>query len=243
MKAFSFRAKRGNVVWIEANRLVVGGRARATEGLVSESQLAQALLALPPGPTKWVLDDLLAPSVIVKDIAEVPRGGEAREAFFKWKYGQVMAVEGTYSVQGLSLGDQGWLMAGMSLDMHDAWIDMAARLGRPVHLMIPRWVWLYNMAASTREAPGMLLSLCRTESGGFSGSIATWGRTLSLVRQWPDAANISTWMYDRIEPTMAFLQRGGAVPAEMLVWGPDSWPNGAIPHKVFQPTIPSQEAI
>jgi hypothetical protein len=243
MKLFSMKAKSGSVVWMEANRLVTGGRVRTAEGIATEGQLAQALSALPPGPTKWILDDLMAPSVIVKDITEVPKGGEARDAFLKWKYGQVLAVEGAYSVQGHPLGEQGWLLSGMPMDLHDSWIDLAARLGRPIHLMIPRWLWLFNRAAPTREAPGMLLSLCRTESGGYSGSIATWGRTLSLVRQWQDAANVSAWMYDRIEPTAAFLQRDGVVPAEILVWGPDAWPSGPIPHKVFQSMIPSQEAI
>jgi hypothetical protein len=243
MKMFSFKAKSGNVVWIETNRLVVGGRARTTDGIATEGLLTQALSLLPPGPTKWVLDDLIAPSVIVKDIAEVPRGGEAREAFFKWKYGQVLAVTGAYSVQGYSLGEQGWLLSGMPLELCESWIDLAARLNRPIHLMIPRWLWLFNRAAPTREAPGMLLSLCQTDGGKFSGSIATWGKMLSLVRQWQDSANISAWMYDRIEPTVAFLQRDGVVPTEMLVWGPDVWSNGPIPHKVFQPMIPSQEAI
>jgi hypothetical protein len=240
---FSFKPKAGSVVWMEANRLVTGSRVRTTDGAPTKDQLTQALAALPPGPTKWILDDLMAPSVIVKDVAEVPRGGDAREAFFKWKYGQVLAVDGAYSVQGHSLGEQGWLLSGMPLELHDSWIDLAAGLGRPIHLMIPRWLWLYNRAAPTREAPGMLLSLCRTDDGGFSGSIATWGRTLSLVRQWQDSANISTWMYDRIEPTAAFLQRDGVTPAEMLVWGPDNWPNGPVPHKIFQPAIPSQETI
>jgi len=243
MKLFSIGNNSGSIVWVEPNRIVAGGRARAADGHATEDQMAQALSALPPGPTKWILDDLIAPSVIAKDIAEVPKGGEAREAFFRWKYGQLLAVEGTYSVQGHPLGEQGWLLSGMPLHLYDSWIDLAARLGRPAHLMVPRWLWLFNRVASTREAPGMLLSLRKTENGGFNGSIATWGRALSLVRQWQDAANISTWMYDRIEPTAAFLQRDGAAPAEMLVWGSDSWPNGSIPHKVFQSAIPSQEAI
>jgi len=243
MSLFSIKAAQGNVVWIETNRLAAGGKIRITDRLATEDQLSLALSSLPTGPTKWILDDIIAPSIIVKDIAEVPRGAEAREAFFKWKYGQTLAVEGIYTVHGLSLGDQGWLLSGMPLDLQETWINLAARLGRPLHAMIPRWLWLYNRAASTREKPGMLLSLCKTEGEKYTGSIATWGKTLSLIRQWPDAVNVRTWASDRINPTIAFLQRDGRAPMEMLVWGPEEWPNGPIPHKVFQSLIPGQEAI
>jgi hypothetical protein len=109
--------------------------------------------------------------------------------------------------------------------------------------MIPRWLWLYNRAAATREKPGMLVSLFKIDGDKYTGSLATWGRTLSLLRQWPDAADIRTWLSDRIEPTVAYLQRDGRMPTEMLVWGPNDWPSGNIPHKVFQSEIPNQEAI
>jgi hypothetical protein len=194
-------------------------------------------------PTKWILDDLIAPSMVVKDIVEVPKGTEARESFFKWKFSQALAVEGSYAVQGLSLGEQGWLLSGISRDIQETWINLAAKMGRPLHQMVPRWLWLYNRAASTREKPGMLVSLFKAEENKFTGSIATWSRTLTLLRQWPDAADIQTWNSDRIEPTLAYLDRDGRTPAEMLVWGPDDWPAGVIPHKVFQSEIPNQEAI
>ena len=243
MRLLSIKASQGNVVWIEPNRLVIGGKIRVIDGFPTEDQLALALTSIPAGPTKWILDDLIAPSVIVKDIVEVPKGTEARESFFRWKYGQSLAIEGAHAVQGLSLGEQGWLLAGMPLNLQEAWINLAAKLGRPVHAMIPRWLWLYNRAAPTREKAGLLLSLCQTDRDKFTGSIATWGRTLSLIRQWPDAANINAWTSDRIGPTVAFLQRDGRTPTEFLVWGPDDWPNGSIPHKVFQSIIPSHEAV
>ncbi|MDR1841906.1 MAG: hypothetical protein LBQ86_08310 [Holophagales bacterium] len=243
MSLFSIKAKQGNVVWIETNRLATGGKIRITDALATEDQLSLALSSLPTGPTKWILDDVIAPSIILKDIIEVPKGSEAREAFFRWKYGQALAVEGAYAVQGLSLGEQGWLLSGMPLDLQETWINLAAKLGRPLHAMIPRWLWLYNRAASTREKPGMLLSLCKAGGETYTGSIATWGKTLSLIRQWSDSADIRVWMSDRIEPTIAFLQRDGKTPMELLVWGPDDWPTGAIPHKVFQSLIPNQEAI
>jgi len=243
MRLLSIKASQGNVVWVEPNKLVIGGRIRAIDGLPTEDQLAQALTSIPAGPTKWILDDIIAPSVIVKDIVEVPKGAEARESFFKWKYSQSLAVEGAHSVQGLSLGEQGWLLSGMPLGIQETWINLAAKLGRPIHAMLPRWLWLYNRAAPTRDKPGLLLSLCQTDKDKFTGSIATWSRTLSLIRQWPDAASIRSWMSDRIGPTVAFLQRDGGAPMEFLIWGPDDWPSGPIPNKVFQSVIPSQEAI
>jgi hypothetical protein len=243
MKLFSFKATLGRILWIEPNRLVAGGKVIITNGLPTEEQLARGLTALPTGPTKWILDDLIAPSMVVKDIVDIPKGAEAREAFFKWKYAQALAIEGTFAVQGLSLGEQGWLLAGMPLDIQETWINLAAKLGRPLHAIVPRWLWLFNRAASTREKPGMLVSLFKTEGDKYTGSIATWGRTLSLLRQWPDAASVKTWVSDRIEPTVAFLQRDGRTPMEILVWGPNDWPSGNIPHKVFQSEIPSQETI
>jgi hypothetical protein len=243
MSPFSFKASQGNIVWIEPNRLVVGGKVRTIGDLPTEDQLAQALSMLPTGPTKWILDDHIAPSIIVKDIVEIPRGTEARESFLRWKYGQVLGLEGTYAVQGLSLGDQGWLLSGIPLALQETWINLAAKLNRPLHAMVPRWLWLYNRAAPTREKPGMLLSLCQAEGGTYTGSVATWGKTLSLVRQWSDVASVDVWISDRIEPTVAFLHRDGKTPLELIVWGPDDWPQSAMPHKVFQPIIPSQEAI
>ena len=243
MKLFSFKAATGSVVWIEPNRLIAGSKVFITEGLPTENQLAQALTALPAGPTKWILDDLIAPSAVVKDIVELPKGGEARESFFKWKFAQALAAEGPHAVQGIPLGEQGWLLAGMPLGIQEAWINLAAKLGRPLHAMIPRWLWLYNRAASTREKPGMLISLFRTEEDNYTGSLAAWGKTLSILRQWPDAADVKAWIADRIEPTVAFLQRDGRTPMELLVWGPSDWPAGPIPHKVFEQGIPAREAV
>jgi hypothetical protein len=243
MKPFTFKATFGSVVWIEPNRVVAGSRAVAASGLPTEDQLGRALAFLPAGPTKWVLDDIIAPSMVVKDIIEVPKGSEARESFFRWKFAQALALDGNYTVQGLSLGDQGWLLVGMPRDLQETWVNLAAKLGRPVHVMIPRWLWLYNRAASTREKTGMLLSLLKTDGNLFTGSLATWGKTLSILRQWPEAADIKTWISDRIEPTVAFLGRDGRTPLEMLVWGISDWPDGSIPHKVFQQDIPSREAI
>jgi hypothetical protein len=243
MKLVSFKATLGRVVWIEPNRLIAGGKVVITNGLPTEDQLARGLNGIPAGPTKWILDDTIAPSMVVKDILDVPKGAEAREAFFKWKYAQALGVDGNYAVQGLSLGEQGWLLAGIPLDIQEAWINLAAKMGRPLHAMIPRWLWLYNRASSTREKPGMLVSLFKTDGDKYTGSIATWARALSLLRQWPDAADVKTWLSDRIEPTVAFLQRDGQAPTEILVWGPSDWPSGNIPHKVFQSEIPNQEAI
>ena len=243
MKFFSFAPSQGNVVWIEPNRLVAGGKVVVTGDIATEDQLAIALNSLPAGPTKWILDDLIAPSIIVKDIIEVPNGAEAKEAFFRWKYCQVLSLEGVHAVQGISLGEHGWLLSGMPLAIQESWLALATRLGRPAHAVIPRWLWLYNRAAPTREKPGMLLSLCQTNPGNYTGSIATWGRLLTLVRQWPDEAPVGAWITDRIEPTVAFLQRDGKTPMEILVWGPEDWPDGSLPHQVFQSIIPSQEAI
>ena len=243
MNLFSFKATQGNIVWIEPNKIVVNGRERTADEIPSEGQLTAALNSIPPGPTKWILDDALTPSALVKDIMEVPRGSEARDAFFRWKFGQVLAVDGQYSVQGVPLGEHGWLLAGMPLDLQDAWTNLAAKLGRHVHAMVPRWLWLYNRVAATREMPGMLLSLCHSGNGEYTGSIVSWWKTLTLVRQWSDAAPAGSWISDRIEPTIAFLQRDGKTPMELLVWGPDDWPKCPLPHKVFQPAIASQEAV
>jgi hypothetical protein len=218
------------------------GSAIPLAGLPSEAQLSQALSALPVGPTKWIVDDLWAPAAILRDIVELPAGPEAREQFFRWKYGQTLALEGTHAVQSLPVGPA-WLLVGMPGELRDAWMGLAARLGRPLHTLIPRWLWLYNRLAPTRELPGLLLSLCPHGPDEFTGTLAAWGRDLALLRQWPDPASPEVWAQERVAPTVAYLQRDGRTPQELFLWGLPTLPGLDLPIRAIQPEIPLQEAL
>ena len=70
MSLFSFGAKTASVLWIEPHRLHTESGDRgihSSNGFPSEDELAQALTNLPPGPTQWIVDDLMAPSVLLRE--------------------------------------------------------------------------------------------------------------------------------------------------------------------------------
>jgi hypothetical protein len=242
MNILSLKHKPLSLVWLEPHRIQAGDHRRALAGMPTEDELAQALVALPEGPTSWVIDDLWAPTILLRDIVELPAGAEAREAFFKWRYQQSLALEGTPTVQAHPLGENAWLLAGMPEATRDAWLRVSTGLARPMHSLVPRWLWIYNRMAPTRERPGMLLSLCPTEDGDrFTGSLVAWGRDLALMRQWSEPLDAKGWTQERVLPTAAYLQRESRYPQDLLVWGAPHWPEGPIPHQILPPVIPVQE--
>lgn len=242
MKGWTLQEKTCSVVWIEPHRLLAGGRSRPNAGLPTEDQLAQVLSALPAGPTSWVLDDRWCPSLLVRNLVDLPSGAEPREAFFRWRYTQSLALQGNWSVQALSLGEESWLLAGISAETRESWLQLALRLQRPIHALMPRWLWAYNQLAPSREAPGLLLSLCDEGDGTYSGTLAAWGQQLTLLRQWPEGLNPEGWWAERILPSLAFLQRDARVPQELMYLGAPTWPDGPLPCRRFPSEIPTQEA-
>lgn len=243
MSGWGLKAAPASVVWLEPHRILAGGKAQSLAGVPGEDQLGPALTALPQGPTAWIVDDLWTPSVLVRDIVTLPAGTEAREAFFRWKFSQSLALEAPHSVQALPLEEGIWLLAGIREDLRESWLQASMRLARPMHSLLPRWLFLYNRLAPSRELPGMLLSLCPHPEGGFTGTLAAWGRTLTLLRQWAEPADPETWQRDRILPTAAFLQRESRPPQELWVWGSELWPDAGMPMHLIQPVIPGQEAV
>ncbi|WP_005037309.1 hypothetical protein [Holophaga foetida] len=236
------RSSGGPVVWVEPSRLQAGGQTKAPGGVPTEDHLAQVLAPLPAGPTRWIVDDLWAPSLFLQDVVELPKGTEAREAFFQWRYTQGLGLEGPQAVQALAIGSA-WLLVGIPQSLVEPWTQVAAKLARPIFAMVPRWLWLYNRLAPSQETPGMLLSLAPAESGTFTGSLVAWGGTLSLIRQWHEPADANTWMQERVLPTLAYLQREGSMPHGLWIWGSSTWPSGPVPHHILPPEIPAQEAF
>jgi hypothetical protein len=243
MTGLRLRATPASVLWLEPQRVVAGTQQRPLDGVPGEDRLAPILSGLPQGPTAWIVDDLWAPSVLARDVVALPSGSEAREAYFKWKLTQSLALEQPHAVQSLDLGDGTWLLTGIREDLRESWLQTALRLGRPMHSLLPRWIYLYNRLAPSREMPGMLLSLCAHSGGEFTGTLAAWGRTLTLVRQWSEPADPETWVRDRVAPTAAYLQRDSRPPQELWVWGAREWPDSGLPLHILQPEIPAQEAV
>lgn len=229
------------MVWLEPHRVHAGGSHAPLDGWPGEDQLASVLANLPPGPTSWVLDDLWAPALLLRDIVELPVRAEEREAFFRWRFSQTLALEEPQSVQALLLEEGTWLLAGLGHARKEALVQTALRLNRPIHALVPRWLWVYNRLAPVQEAPGMLLSLTPVGEGRYAGTLAAWGRTLCLLRQWADPASPETWMSERVLPSAAFLQREGRPPRQLWIWGAPEWPEATIPTRVLQPEIPAQE--
>jgi hypothetical protein len=243
MRGLSLKATPASLVWLEPHRIIAGGKSRPLDGLPGEDRLGPILAELPQGPTAWIVDDLWGPSLLLRDIVTLPAGTDAREAFFRWKFSQSLALEAPHSVQALDLGDGVWLLAGIREELRESWLQMSVRLARPLHSLLPRWLYLYNRLAPSRELPGMLLSLCPHPGGGFTGTLAAWGRTLTLLRQWADPADPETWQQERVLPTAAYLQRDSRPPQELWVWGTGSWPDPGLPLHIIQPEIPTQEAL
>ncbi|WP_306601141.1 hypothetical protein [Geothrix sp. 21YS21S-2] len=231
------------MVWLEPHRVHAGGRERAISGPLTADTLVMALGDLPPGPARWVVDDAWIPSVLLRDIVELPAGIEAREAFFRWRFGQSLALEAPQAVQALSLGDNAWLLAGLPEATRETWIQASLTLGRPIRSLLPRWLWLYNRLAPSREVPGMLLSLCPAREGAFTGTLAAWGRHLALLRQWTDPATPGAWIQERVLPSAAYLHRESRSPHELLVWGAPDWPGLGIPRRILPPDLPDREAL
>ena len=243
MSPFRLRPSQASMVWLEPHRVHAGGQTRALSGFPAEDQLAQVLSNLPQGPTKWIVDDLWAPSLLLSDVVELPSGAEARDAFFRWRYAQHLALVEPQSVQALELDEASWLLVGMPHSHRESWLQLALRLSRPIHALMPRWMWIYNRLSPTLHAPGMLLSLSRDEDGYFTGTLAAWGRTLNLLRQWHEPASPEAWMEERVLPTAAFLQRENRSPQELLVWGAGSWPEGTLASRLLPFEIPAQEVL
>ena len=235
------RAKHASMVWLEPSRVHAGGQEHPFSGAAGE--LERILGTLPPGPTGWVVDDAWAPTLLLRDIVELPPGAEAREAFFRWRYAQDLVLDQPQFVQALALEDNAWLLAGMAQQLRDDWVQAATAAGRPMRRLLPRWLWLYNRLAPGRELPGLLLSLAPAGDGRFTGTLAAWGRSLILLRQWSEPASAEDWCQERVLPTIAYLQRDARSPQELHVWGAPRWPDCGVPAHFVLPEIPAQESL
>lgn len=230
-----------SLLWVENHRIQAGSHQRPLPGLPTEDQLAQALAALPAGPTRWVVDDLWVPSVLLRDLPELPRGAEAQEAFFRWRFGQTLALEAPHAVQSILVEPGTWLAAGIREDLRETWIQLSLRLDRSMRALTPRWLHLYNQLAPDLDLPGMLLSLSPMGGDGYAGTLVAWGRTLCLVRQWAEPLSPEGWNAERIAPSAAFLQREARTPQQMLVWGARTWPEGTVPARCLDDRAPAGE--
>jgi hypothetical protein len=222
-----------SLLWLEAHQVIAGSHRRPLSGLPTEDQLAQALAALPTGPTRWVVDDLWTPSVLLRDLTELPKGAEAQEAFFRWRFMQALALEAPHFVQALEVEPGVWLASGIREDLRESMLQLGLRLERSLHALTPRWLHLYNLLAPTLALPGMLLSLSPTEPGKYAGTLVAWGRTLTLLRQWAEPLAPEGWLEERIAPSAAFLQRESRTPQQLFIWGAPAWPDSNLAARIL----------
>ena len=230
-----------SLLWVEAHRIQAGSHQRSIAGRPTEDQLAQALSALPLGPTRWVVDDLWTPSLLLRDLTELPRGSEAQEAFFRWRFSQTLALEAPHAVESLLIEPGAWLAVGIQEDLLESWIQLSLRLDRGMRNLIPRWLHLYNQLSPNLDLPGMLLSLSPVGNGAYAGTLVAWGRTLCLLRQWTEPLPPEGWNEERIAPSAAFLQREARTPQHLLVWGAPAWPEAGLPVRCLDDRVPTGE--
>jgi len=222
-----------SLVWLEAHRIYAGAHRRTLSGFPAEDQLAQALAALPQGPTRWVLDDLWTPSILLRDLTELPKGAEAQEAFFRWRFTQALALDEPHFVQALEVEAGTWLASGIREPFRETLLQLGLRLDRNLHAITPRWLHLYNLLAPTLDLPGMLLSLSPAGQGRYAGTLVAWGRTLCLLRQWTEPLDPQGWNEERITPSAAFLQRESRTPQSLAIWGAPAWPDAGLPTRIL----------
>jgi hypothetical protein len=233
LKVPIIQSPEATLLWLEGHRIQAGAYRRSLGGPPTEDQLAQALAALPQGPTRWVVDDLWAPSVLLRDLVELPKGTEAQEAFFRWRFAQSLALTEPHYVQALEVEPGTWLAAGIREELRESWLGLGLRLERPLHGLTPRWLHLYNLLAPALDLPGLLLSLSPAGDGRYSGTLVAWGRTLCLLRQWTEPLDPQGWNEERIAPSAAFLQRESRSPQQLFIWGAPAWPDSGLTVRVL----------
>ncbi len=224
----------GSLLWLEAHRVVASAHRRPLTGLPTEDQLVQALSALPLGPTHWVVEDLWTPSVLLRDLTELPRGAEAQEAFFRWRFMQALALETPHFVQAMEVESGVWLASGIPEELRESMLQLGLRLDRNLHHLTPRWLHIYNLLAPSLDLPGMLLSLSPVDAGRYAGTLVAWGRTLCLLRQWSEPLTPEAWIEERIAPSAAFLQRESRTPQQLFIWGATAWPESNLPVRILE---------
>lgn len=229
-----------SLLWVESHRILAGPHQRPLSGQPTDDQLAQALAALPVGPTRWVVDDLWTPSILLRDLMELPKGAEAQEAFFRWRFMQTLALEHPHAVQSLAIEPGAWLAVGIPEELRESWIQTSLRLDRGMRDLIPRWLHLYNQLSPGLDLPGMLLSLSPSGQGRYAGTLVAWGRTLCLLRQWSEPLSPDGWNEERIAPSAAFLQREARTPQQLLIWGAPSWPENGLPVRCLDDRTPAE---
>ncbi len=222
-----------SLLWLEAHRIAAGAFRRPLNGVPDDAQLVSALSALPLGPTRWVVEDLWTPSLLLRDLTELPRGAEAQEAFFRWRFTQALALDQPHFVQALEVEPGTWLASGIREELRESLLQLGLRLDRSLHALTPRWLHLYNLLAPTLDLPGMLLSLSPVGSGRYAGTLVAWGRTLCLLRQWSEPLDPEGWLEERIAPSAAFLQRESRTPQQLYIWGAPAWPKGDLPVRIL----------
>jgi hypothetical protein len=243
MNIMRSRSKYASVVWIEPKRVCVDSKYYNFCEKDTLHQLSQVIAPLPFKQTYWIVDDALVPTLLLHGITELSPDSRTRDAFFSWRYSQILGLDTPQIVQALKLEEAVWLLSGVDRQQFDTWNQLSIIAGHHICKLLPRWAWLYNRLAPTREVPGILLSLSAADNETFTGTLVAWKNNLFLLRQWTESASVDVWNMERVLPTIAYLKREGCSPQELCVWGSTCWPDCGIYTQIIQPEIPSREII
>src|SRR6516225_8814076 len=105
MRIMGTRSRQASMVWLEPQRVHAGGQFHLLPAGPAAEDLGRVLAGLPAGPTLWVVDDGWIPTLLLRDIVQLPSAAEEREKFFQWRYKQDLPTEAPQHVQALAMAD------------------------------------------------------------------------------------------------------------------------------------------
>jgi len=71
-----------SIVWLGLDSVRVEGKCNHFSETDIIQQLAEVMISVPFKQTLWIVDDTLVPSLLLREIVDVPKSAELRDTFF-----------------------------------------------------------------------------------------------------------------------------------------------------------------
>ena len=233
-------SKHASMVWLEPRRVHAGGQFHPFPAPRPRTSWPGSWQGLPPGPTRWVVDDAWVPTLLLRDIVELPAGAEAREAFFKLALHPGPAP-GRAPVRPGPRPGRERLAPGGHAPGPPGELGPGRRRRGPAHAppRAPLALALQPAGAHPGGARACCCPCAPPGDGAYTGTLAAWGR------EPPPAAPV-----DRARPPPRPGTRSGCCPPSPTSSGtparprnswcgaPPHWPDCGMPVRILQPGDP-----